>query len=800
MRKGLLAGAAIVAFLPTLGWAQASTPAGAADENNGAAESEQVGLADIVVTAQRVEQSAQRAAVAINVVGGQDIANATVTQVAALSALVPSLTIQQIGGSTSSFIRGVGNFSVSITSDPAVAFNYDGVYVGRINSVNGTFFDLARVEVLKGPQGTLYGRNATAGVINVIPEQPKLGEFSGHGMISYGNYNSLIGEAALNIPIGDRGAVRIAGTVTDRDGYLSNGVSDDKTQALRLQVKVEPSSDLSIRTSFDYTHLGGKGVGFTFLNRHAFNAATGQFVVTPTGIPRDESFLSPASQAFWTGLRAGAIGNVRATRDPFPDIFRNNDFFGFTGEVIWKTPAGTLTVIPAVRWDEISNRNAAGGFPIATEQKNRQTSLETRWSGELGMFNYQLGFFYFNESVRLRSGSTTFGSNINFAAPSNLDTESYAPFARLTANLTSSLRLVGGIRYTHDTKKLDSVTQSYSVGCRVAFTCTNILLPTSVAYPELLPFALPAVGQTIQTPTPVAGTATITRSADAVFRNERDFSKVTYRAAAEFDVAPASMVYASYETGFRSGGFNTSVGFETYEPEYLTAFTVGSKNRFFDNRLQLNLEAFYWRYRNQQVAHPGLDRGVPPRAGSITENVGRSNIKGFEVEARALLTPTTTVSADVQYLDTENLFFRYEVPVSQRPRTNCAVTPSATAGFLAIDCAGLPGYNAPKWTINLALEQRIPVGDYEIVAGADTQYRSERYMGFEYQPEQIQPSSWTSNAQVSFGPADGQWSIAAFVRNIENDRLLAVPFAFGNVLVAYTTPPRTYGVRGRVKF
>lgn len=791
MRTLFLTGTAAIALMPCAALAQAS---------DGASRSGASGLEEIIVTAQRREESAQKAAVAINVIGGGDVTDASVTQVAALGSLVPALTVQQIGGSTSAFIRGVGNFSVAFTSDPAVAFNYDGVYVGRINSTNGTFFDLARVEVLKGPQGTLYGRNATAGVINIIPNQPKLGEFSGYGTVSYGNYNALAAEAAINIPLGEKSAMRVAGTITDRGGYLSDGIADDKTQALRVQFKTEPSDDLTIRLAFDYTHLGGKGPGFTYINRHVFNAATGQFVVTPTNIPRSESFLSPASQAFYTSLQAGTFPPARTSRDPFPDIFRDNDFYGANAEVTWDTGGGVLTFIPAVRVDRIKNINPAGAFPAANDQKNSQYSFETRFAGKAGQFDYTLGFFYFKEDVTLRQGTITFGSNQSFASPSKLGTQSYAPFARLTANITPALRLVGGIRYTHDAKTIDSTGISLSYGCRIPFTCTTTALPSIVFYPENLPFPLPAVGVTIQTPTPVPNTVTITRNADAVFIGKQDSGKFTYRGAVEYDVAPASMLFASVETGFRSGGFNTAVGLETYQPEYITAFTIGSKNRFLDNRVQLNIEAFYWRYRNQQVAHPGVDRSIPPRASSIVENVGRSTIKGFEIEAKFQVTPNTTLSGDVQYLDAKNDFFTYQVPAVLRPRTNCAVTAAATAGFLDISCAGLPGYNAPKWTVNLAVEQRIPVGEYEIVVGADTQYKTERYMGFEYQPEQLQAASWTSNAQIAFGPSNKAWKIAAFIRNIENDRLLSVPFAFGGVLVAYTTPPRTYGVRATVKF
>ena len=760
------------------------------------------GLADIVVTAQRKVETAQRAAIAIDVVGGNDLAGNGITQINRLSELVPALTIQQIGPSTSSFIRGVGNFSVSINSDPAVAFNIDGVYVGRLTATSGTFYDLDRVEVLKGPQGTLYGRNATAGAINVIPTQPKLGEFSGYVTASYGNYNSIIAEGAINAPLGENGALRVSGTVTNRDGYLNDGTSDDKTQALRFQMKSELTPDLTVRVAADYTHLGGKGNGYTYINTHIFNPVTSQFVVTPTNFARSEGLLSPLSQAFFQRLGAGVGGTVRTTRNPFPQLFQNSNFYGAHADIIWDTGIGVLTVIPAMRFDKVRNLNPSGGFPILNDQRDFQYSLEARFAGAAGIVDYMVGAFYYNEEVRLRSASRTFGTNTNFTQPTVQTTESYAPFARVTANLTDALRLVGGVRYTQDSKNLTARTTTIAVACAIAppTRCPTAVLPgDAVLRPELLPFAIPAATGTI--PGPVPGQLII-RSDLPPFDRSLKNEKVTYRAAVEFDVAPASLLYASLETGFRSGGLTTLVGFETYEPEFITAYTLGSKNRFFDNRVQLNIEAFYWKYRNQQVAHPGLDRGTPPRPGSITENIGNSVIKGVEVSGRVLVTPTTTLSADVQYLDTKSKSFSYQTPAALRPRTNCVTT--AVAGSIPplvnIDCSGLPSFNSPKWTMNLAARQTVPLGEYELAFGADTQYKTRRYMGFEYQPEQLQGSSWTSNANISFGPADSQWSISAFVRNIENNRLYGAPFAFANVLIAYTTPPRTYGARANVKF
>lgn len=762
------------------------------------------GLGDIIVTAQRQSESVQRAAIAISVVGGADLTTSGITQPERLNQLVPALTISNVGPSATSFIRGVGNFSVSITSDPAVAFNYDGVYLGRLTATSTTFFDLDRVEVLKGPQGTLYGRNATAGAVNILPTQPKIGQTGAYATVSYGSYNALSAESAINLPLGEHGAIRVSAIINSRDGYNLDGTSDDKSQGLRVQLKANLTPNLTARVAFDYAHLGGLGAGLSYLNTYACSAATPSTpgltphcVVTPTGIPRSDGNQSPRSQAFWQSLPTGIAGRFR---DPFPRNFQDSNYFGGTGDIVWDTGSGTLTVIPSARFDHVTNRNPSGGFPINNDQRDIQYSVETRFAGKISLFDYTLGFFYYNEDARLRSGSITSNRNASFAAPTIVDTDSYAPFARVTVHLAPQLRLVGGVRYTHDHKTFNSHNITIAEACAPGATCPTAILPTDVINYSLLPFAVPAnqsvtptTAMVIPGPTP---SSLITRT-DIFFSNQLSTGKFTYRGAAEFDVTPTSLLYASYETGFRSGGFSTGVGYETFQPEYLTAFTVGSKNRFLNNRVQFNVEAFYWKYRNQQVAHALFDNIGRP--GSYTQNIGKSTIKGVEVEGRVLITPTTNLSADVQYLDAKNKSFTYQN--IGYPYTNCAVSPVTGSPILFnVDCAGLPGYNSPKFSINLAAEQTIPLGDYKFVFGADTQHKSGRYTYFDYATEQFQPSSWTTNAQVAFGPTSNKWSVQGFVRNIENDRLLAAPIAFGNLVSAYTTPPRTYGARVSIKY
>ena len=770
------------------------------------------GMGDIIITAQRRSENAQRAAIAISVVGGADLVNNGITQPDRLNSLVPALTIANVGPSATSFIRGVGNFSVQITSDPAVAFNYDGIYIGRLTATSTTFFDTDRVEVLKGPQGTLYGRNATAGAINILPTQPKLGELSGYGTVQYGNYNALSAEGAINIPLGDTGAMRISGIVNNRSGYNRDGSSDDKSQGLRVQVKSNLTPNLTARLAFDYEHLGGLGSGLTFLDTYACSAATASVpgqtphcAVTPTGISRADGNTSAASQTFWTSLLSGVTGRHR---DPFPANYQDSNFFGSNADVEWDTGFGTLTIIPAARFDQVKNLNPSGGFPIANDQRDIQYSLETRFAGKVGLIDYTLGFFYYNEDARLRQGSITGNNNGSFAEPTIVDTQSYAPFARLTAHLGPKLRLVGGVRYTRDTKQFNSHNITIAETCATGATCPTAILLPAVPYPTLLPFAIPGQSPTQLTPATVPGPTpnTIVSRTDYFFNNSLSVGRVTWRGAAEYDLAPASLLYASAETGFRSGGFNTAVVLDAnapipqvYQPEYITAYTLGSKNRFLNNRVQINLEAFWWKYRNEQVAHGTVDEINRP--GSYTQNVGRSTIKGIEVDGRVLVTPTTQITADVQYLHARNDSFTFNVV--GYPLTNCAVASAGFAGrfpLFSVNCSGLPSYNSPTWSLNLSGQQTVPLGDYKIVLTAGTQYKTSRYTYFDYATEQLQRASWTTDAQVSFGPASGQWSIAGFVRNIEDKRLLAAPIAFQGLLSAYLTPPRTFGARASVKF
>jgi iron complex outermembrane receptor protein len=658
MRAILLASTAI-AMLPVMSFAQTTTPGSAApilkplgsgepaasaqSTPSGSAISQGAdqGLGDIIVTAQRRTESSQRAAIAIDVVQGSDLVAAGITQVSRLSQLAPALQVQPSPTGSIIFLRGVGNFTVSANSDPAIAFNYDGVYIARSSSTVGVFFDLDRVEVLKGPQGTLYGRNATGGAINVLPTQPKLGELSGYATATYGNYNAVTAEGAINLPLGDKGAMRISGSISDHDGYHRDGTDDDKTKSLRVQFKSELTPDLTVRVSGDYSHQGGVGTVVNTVGDYVFNPLTGRNSLHPSGLPLSEGEYTPAAQAYRQTVQAGTAGRTLDALTPYP--FQRNDFFGTNAEINYRTGAGTITILPAWRYSSL-NLLAAPAFLYRNREKDEQFSVEARFEGNrIGIFDYTLGAYYFNEHIHTKT-SLSLSSAIAFL-DNRYKTESYAPFGRITAHVSDRLRLVGGVRYTDDKKSFSGPVTSGAIVC-LNFTpapnCPNAPLFPIVDSPSQIPYFPPqgvpviplAFAFTPAGPVPTLIVARTDHPYDSHLQNNR----VTYRGAVEFDLFPRSLLYASYETGYRSGGFSPAIGFETFQPEYITAWTIGMKNRLFGNRVQLNFEGFYWKYRNQQVNHVGLD--LAGQTANFTQNIGRSTIKGFEVEGRVLATRT----------------------------------------------------------------------------------------------------------------------------------------------------------------
>lgn len=799
---------------------EANAPQGAAVSP--VSPEEDTGLGDIIVTAQRVEESSQRAPLAIDVVTPQELVRQNVIRAEDLSRTTPALSATgSTGGPTTVFfVRGVGNTTVNAYSDPAISFNYDGVYIGRPSSTSGVFYDLQRVEVLKGPQGTLYGRNATAGAINVIPNRPKIGELGTEFSAGFGNYDWLTGQAALNLPVGENVAVRVAGSMSHRDGFQSDGTGKQREYAGRAQIYAEPTDRLNLRLGFDMSHQGGSSVSGFYLG--AVDPVFGPtgfagYNFTPTGFSPQQGLLDPASNALLASRFIPSVGRTGAVVDGVP--YNDNDYWGVTAELNYETDAGTLTIQPAYREADLEylfNGVFRAGF---TAEKDKQTSVEARWAGDLGSsIDYLVGAMYFDEDISARAiyNQQTLSPYQSFTT----GTESWAGFGKVTVHATDALSFTVGGRYTSDKKRFDGTSNVYILFCGNPAPpqdfCPSLpFIPLAETEAELVDFytsrGIPITPVPLFVLPPVAGgsqTAPFVLRSPIVIDSAIKNDKFTYRLAAQYDLTPRNMIYASFETGYHAGGFSFARGVETYRPESIKAYTIGSKNRFLGNTLQLNLEAFLWKYKDQQFSQFGYDLGTPPATVFLTRNIGNSTIKGVDLDLELRATRNTRLSAAVQYLDTEYDSFTYFVPnQGLPPNTTCGYAPTTqsvngtTINVFEIDCSGKRAFNSPRWSFNLNAEQTIPFDAFRVVLQAGTRYRGTSYSTADYLPYLRSRANFVSDASITFADHDDSMFLSLYVRNIEDSqRQLGGTANAGGLIASAVEQPRTYGIRLGGKF
>lgn len=770
------------AFAQDSDTAQSATSGAQADASSAG------GIQEIIVTAQHRSENLQRAAIAVSAVSGDALTSAGVTRPTELTAIVPSLQVVTSAGPYSLFyLRGVGNFNGNALSDSAVAFNFAGVYIGRPSSTTGFFYDLARVEVVKGPQGTLYGRNATGGAINVIPNPPRLDELSGNLTGEYGNYNAVRLDGALNVPLGTKAAVRAAGIYVRHDGYNRDGTDDQNDAGGRLSLLLDPTDTLKIVIVADYFHNGGTGPGST-----------------PDGIGRGNraGLFSPDGQAYY-----GTQPNTLLGRPFYPityPLYQKNDFWGVSSTIDLDTPAGKITVIPAYREGKLNYQSNSPGFYINQHEKDRQTSLEARVaSSDAHAFRYLFGTFLYDETNDVPSLTFIHQSNGSYQT-FRANTKSMAVFGQLTYAIAPQFRLSAGGRYTTEDKKFDGSLLSVSRVCTVPTSFFPAYVP---GCPDAAPIPYDPVPPAYPDFSTAATTGIITAGAPidntGVNVKHASFERFTYRLGADWDVTPRNLLYASYETGFKSGGFFFSADNGTFRPEGIRAFTLGSKNEFFNRRLQLNIEGFYWKYRDQQISHLGLDSAGTPIF--PTENVGRATFKGVEVETKFLLTPNTLLNADVQYLDGKYDSYVYRTPNNNGGVGNGTGCPNVAAPttVYTIDCSGQRPPNAPKWTLNVGAQQTIPLAnDGKIVVSARGHYQTRTLVALDFLPVEYQKAYWLADASLAYSAPGDRYSITAFANNIFDQAVVGSSYrpAFSLFNVDSLRPPRTYGIRAGVRF
>ena len=749
-------------------------------------------LAPVVVTAQKQEQDVQRAAVSINVLSSQLIGDAGVTRPQDLVYLTPGLQVGSLeGGAAIGYMRGVGDFAGNSLQDAAVTFNFDGVYIARPTATSGLFYDLERVEVLKGPQGTLYGRNATGGAINILPRRPVLGVYSGEASAEYGENNTVHMSGALNAPLGDRAAIRIAGQRAGHDAYMKDGTDDQSDWAGRASLRYDVTDALAFRLVADYYDQAGHGVGSTPIG---------------TGAENRYGDSSPEGAAFYASQKV-TISGRNWTALPSGVTYANSHHWGVGTTMDWRTALGAFTLVTASRGSHKDGIGEPSGNLVTVQEHSRQNTLEARlastpdigWLGAPGhspRLETIVGAFILDEAIRTPAGEFFRPYNIyNFSLQTpNSGVASNSAFGQATYHVTDRLRATLGARYTDERKYLHGTFESFSRACPSG-SC-----PNAPAFPvgidtEPLPFP-PGSGTATPFVNPADGTTT--KGFRIVANDSRTTAKTTWRSALEYDVAERSSLYASYQTGFKSGGFFFSNDANTYDPEYVKASTLGLKSRLFDDRVQANVELYDWRYHDQQISTIGLDsKGA---MNLRTANVGQATIRGAEVTLEYMPLANTHVSTDVELLHARYDSYVYQTPQqSGKPSSGCIVTPPATGGtsFL-VDCSGQRAPYAPVWTQSFQAQQLFPLQHRaSIIAEARAHCQSKTLVGLDFLPDEQQPAYWILDASLTLANIDKRHSIGVFGRNLTDRTVVSntIIAPLSSFVVGELRPPRTVGIR-----
>jgi iron complex outermembrane recepter protein len=709
MRSGAIRVLSIIALGMTVRVteAQVAAPAGVSSSSNATTAPEQV-LTEIVVTAEKRPADLQHTPIAMSVVGTADLQSRHLDNLTDLNGVVPGVQIYPVLNSTQVSVRGLGSTFLDPRAQAGVASSLDGLYFAQPTSNGGGFFDIARIEVLKGPQGTLEGRNAAAGAISVITNRPNFDDFETSAAVTAGNYGLWSTEGMINMPVNEKLAFRAAFQTVDHDGYIGHVYDDAKDAYGRVEALWAPLDRLTVFNELNYNHAGGNGVAPEY---HPFAGVSPWTLNSPV----------PGLSISTAGTQDNATWNDQLHVDYDWDFATLTSISGFVhqqDEVL--TPDGVYF-----------NAQTVNNLKDWTQELRLASKAKADHAGGL---QWLVGVYYLNEESFYHY---TFPLGI-IALP-HLPATSESGFGQVSYGLTDALRLTAGVRYTGDKKKA-----TYEDGTRRSVS----------------------------------------------------FSDTSYKAGAEWDVAPRSLLYADVATGYVPGGLNAgSPGQPTAPTQYPptfgsetnTAYEIGSKNRFLANRLQLNADAYLYNFRNyqyQSIAYPNVGPFTP---GIV--NIGSVKTYGTELDAIFLLTPRDQISVSSEWAHGEFNSISYPSLVFAPPFAPFVFAPHGKQPLINLPDAGAYLGYSHTWTINdrSSLEVRGNShysAPYPVVAGSPD-------------PNDRQRSYWMSDATITF--SYDSWQVEAWVKNIENNAINV--YGEGPGLYLYQIlPPRTFGLTVRARF
>lgn len=767
--------------------ALAAASGGALAQEDESSASRQSGIDVVTVTAQRQAQSVQDVPIAVTALSGEALEAAKIEDALDLQFNAPNIILSANRNLT---IRGVGSQSFGGSNDAGVGILYNGVFL-QGGGGSSEFYDLERIEVLRGPQGTLFGRNTTGGVINFITKKPD-DEFGGYVNAQFESFSGIRVSSAINVPLADFLQQRFAVNYLNRDGYTENLLNDSRIDgrnqlSVRSSTRLAPSPDTTVDLVVEFsTEDSSRGGALKTLctpdptfrcSPNSVSTAfptsnfpidliflpgvvrAGTFAPNPSDLRQvaididpqvnSEIFLGtleishdfgPVALTSITGFRRGVSRTLRDFDQGFrPDAF-NPGMFGTL--VLPNDGAGNGILTYLLCGETVTTTDYL--TCQTSNSRGRQVSTELHLASDFdGPFNFILGGYYL--TANFRGNVTTFvpaNRTLGFIASGDTPeatTQSYAVFGEAYVDVTDTIKLTGGVRYTVDDKTINTRSGTFVLGA-------------------------PFIGDT-------------------------SFDEVTWRGVAawspELDFTDDTNLYFSVSRGFKSGGFNPgNLGQNTFDSEFVTAYELGLKNLMFDNRLQTNIAAFIYDYENLIVGNI---------VGTLATNVNipSSRVKGVELELIAEPVEGLRFEGALGLLDTEI------------ESDFLSSDPTRGGAFFQLMGNQLP--NSPRRTLKLAAEYQ-----HEIIPGWMVKPRVDYYSqtGFfsrEFNVGADRVDGWTQlDLQMQIAPSDRDLSLTLFVKNVLNEDSITFLEANSNLVgsfrSAFLLDPRIFGASLRVGF
>lgn len=716
----------------------------AGTEERSAAEQavEPSSLGDIVVTAQRRSERLQDVPMAVTALGGEAFERAPITNLIDIQTSVPNLNISTRIGSGVVAIRGIGFGIATAGAEGSVALHADGVYQSRPFAALFGLFDVERIEVARGPQGTLYGRNATGGAINIISKKPTATP-TGYVDLSYGNYDDFAVEGAVSGPlIGDKLLVRVAARIQGRDGYGTNltrgtDIDDLKARAVRGAVEFRPGDGISFLLQGDYfkrddaagaTHFGG------CLQICSPNAA----VSRGWAIPPDP-------------------------RNVFSDIRQVNsaEDYGFLLKSDFELSFADLTSLTSYRRGHMANVFDLDGTAQPDGRNSREEDYDS-FSQELQIarkgrsFDWIFGLYYFHEKnyARARGHFPTFLAPIagDYFQGGTLFTNAYAAFGEVSYHISPKLTLSLGGRYSKERKRIREE-YIYLNGPRGVVTGRQ------------------------PSPTTTAPCTVCLGLADRV-----SFAAFSPKFSMRYELSNNQQIYASVQKGFKSGGFAVGAVTPSFKPETIWSYEAGLKATWFDRALTTNLAVYHYDYKDLQL-------GQALTTSTVVTNAARAKIDGVELEWRLAADDHLSFGGFATYNHA-----RFSSYNSRNP--GIAASP-------ILDLSGNLLPNAPRWSGKIGAQYEAPALAGSLTLRTELFASTRVYFSEFNNTVNSQHPYRLVNASVRYD-GQNQWHMGFYINNIFDKTVVAGAVVFTPLVGAFINrqylPPRTYGIRVGKKF